>query len=288
MSNGRYDDDRKASYSEAFDDAFDEAFEHAASRSSYPMNEESKRQSWQKMKQQIDGMKKRRRRRHYIQIAGIIAASMALGAVLFAPTTMTQAVTPVYHEIRDWGNGIVGQVFGRRTPETGIALTPPPPDYEAGPVTSPADQEAAPDHDVPPAEVVDVDTTEFIETDEALPESRKRAQFQIPVFEYIPDEFKFYEANALLIGDNSQFDELNLQYKNNKDQFLHINMLSLEGDKQLGVGGKIVDTIKLDNGKAVYIREHGVTLLHNNDQLVVTINGVTTTDELIKIAENMK
>ncbi|GAE05454.1 hypothetical protein JCM10914_1556 [Paenibacillus sp. JCM 10914] len=65
-------------------------------------------------------------------------------------------------------------------------------------------------------------------------------------------------------------------------------MVSLKGGKQLGVGGRVVDTIKLNDGKTVYIREQAITLLHNNDQLVVMISGVLTIDEMLKIAEHMK
>ena len=51
---------------------------------------------------------------------------MAFGALIFSPSTVTQAVTPVYQEIKDWGNGVVTQIFGMREPvDKSKALTAP-------------------------------------------------------------------------------------------------------------------------------------------------------------------
>ncbi|GAB6930255.1 hypothetical protein JCM10914A_42380 [Paenibacillus sp. JCM 10914] len=186
MSSQGYNHDKTEPNDQASETDLNKAINHLASCSSI----EPKQQSWQQLKQQLDQRRKRKQRKYHFQMACVIAASVALGAVLFPPLTATQAVTPIYQEIKDWGNGVVGQIFGRETPITGTALTNPPP----GPTIP------VPAEDVLPAEVIDVKTSEFIEKDEALPESRKRALFQIPVFEYIPDIFTFHEANALLIG----------------------------------------------------------------------------------------
>lgn len=271
MSNEKYDD--------WFEEAFDEAFDRAASRSLLPTDNESKRQSWQQVKQQINQANKKKQRRRRFQLAGVIAASMAFGSLMFSPSTVTQAVTPVYQEIKDWGNGVVTQIFGMREPvDESKALTPPPPE-----------QGVAPEEGyVPPAELVDTEYISFTDTDESLTESQKRAVFKIPKINYLPEDYKFYEATALTTDENAVFDELHLQYKNSDDKFFYIDLIGMQLGKMINLNGDIKKTIVLESGASAYITENNLRFLHDNDQVIVSISGFFTEEELTKIANSIQ
>lgn len=270
MSNEKYDD--------WFDEAFDEAFDRAASRSSLPTDNESKRQSWQQVQQQIKQVNKKKQRRRRFQLAGVIAASMAFGALIFSPSSVTQAVTPVYQEIKDWGNGVVTQIFGMREPvDEGKALTAPPPE-----------QGIEPEEYVPPAELVDTEYVPFTDTDESLTESQKRAVFKIPKINYLPEDYKFHEATALTKDENADFDELHLQYKNSDDKFFYIDLIGMQLGKMINLNGDIKKTIVLESGAKAYLTENNLRFLYDNDQVVVSISGFFTEEEFIKIANSIQ
>ncbi|WP_339293126.1 DUF4367 domain-containing protein [Paenibacillus sp. FSL W8-0187] len=270
MSNEKYDD--------WFDEAFDEAFDRAASRSSLPTDNESKRQSWQQVQQQIKQVNKKKQRRRRFQLAGVIAASMAFGALIFSPSSVTQAVTPVYQEIKDWGNGVVTQIFGMREPvDEGKALTAPPPE-----------QGIEPEEYVKPAELVDTEYVPFTDTDESLTESQKRAVFKIPKINYLPEDYKFHEATALTKDENADFDELHLQYKNSDDKFFYIDLIGMQLGKMINLNGDIKKTIVLESGAKAYLTENNLRFLYDNDQVVVSISGFFTEEEFIKIANSIQ
>ncbi|MGG3510167.1 DUF4367 domain-containing protein [Paenibacillus lautus] len=270
MSNEKYDD--------WFDEAFDEAFDRAASRSSLPTDNESKRQSWQQVQQQIKQVNKKKQRRRRFQLAGVIAASMAFGALIFSPSSVTQAVTPVYQEIKDWGNGVVTQIFGMREPvDEGKALTAPPPE-----------QGIEPEEYVPPAELVDTEYVPFTDTDDSLTESQKRAVFKIPKINYLPEDYKFHEATALTKDENADFDELHLQYKNSDDKFFYIDLIGMQLGKMINLNGDIKKTIVLESGAKAYLTENNLRFLYDNDQVVVSISGFFTEEEFIKIANSIQ
>lgn len=270
MSNEKYDD--------WFDEAFDEAFDRAASRSSLPTDNESKRQSWQQVKVQIEKLNTRKQRKRRFQLAGVIAASMACGALIFSPFSVTQAVTPVYQEIKDWGNGVVTQIFGMQEPvDKSKALTAPPPE-----------QGIEPEEQVPSAELVDTEYVPFTDTDESLTESQKRAVFKIPKVNYLPEDYKFHEATALTTDENAAFDELHLHYKNSDDKFFHIDLIGMTLGKMINLDGDIKKTIVLESGAKAYLTENNIRFLYDNDQVVVSISGFFTDEEFIKIANSIQ
>lgn len=270
MNNEKYDD--------WFDEAFDEAFDRAASRTSLPTDIESKRQSWQQVQQQIKQVHKKKQRRRTFQLAGVIAASMTFGALIFSPSSVTQAVTPVYQEIKDWGNGVVTQIFGMQEPvDKSKALTAPPPE-----------QGIEPEGYVLPSELVDTEYVPFTDTDESLTDSQKRAPFKIPKINYLPEDYKFYEATALTTDENPVFEELHLHYKNSDDKFFHIDLIGMTLGKMINLNGDIKKTIILESGAKAYITETNLRFLYDNDQVIVSISGFFTEEEFIKIANSIQ
>lgn len=271
MSNEKYDD--------WFDEAFDEAFDRAASRHSLPTSDESKRQSWQQVKLQVERLNKRKQRRRKYQYAGVIAASMAFGAFMFSQPAVTQAVSPIYQQIVDWGNGIAGQIFGKNTPvDDSKALTPPPPDVSSTPNT---DQ-------VPEAELVETEDIPFSDSDQSLIKSQQRVNFNIPKAGYIPDGFAFSEATGISDSENGPIYDLHVHYMNADGKVLTITYVEMLDNRSVGVGGEVKETIKLDSGATAYLSETTLRFLYDNDQILVMISGFFPKEELLKVANNLQ
>ncbi|MDH6672335.1 hypothetical protein M2277_002997 [Paenibacillus sp. LBL] len=271
MSNEKYDD--------WFDEAFDEAFDRAASCSSLPTDNESKRQSWQQVKLQVEKLNKRKQQRRRLQFSGIVAASMLIGALIFSQPTVTQAVSPIYQQIVDWGNGITGQIFGKKEPvDPSKALTAPPPD--ATPIPNNADP-------VPPAELVETEDIPFADSDESLIESQKRVLFKIPQIGYIPKGFEFYEATGIAESETAPLLDLHLHYKNTDEKVFYIDLIDMSSERSIGLGGKVTETLTLKSGAVAYLTETNLRFLHDNDKILVNISGLFSRDELIKIANSI-
>lgn len=273
MSNERYDD--------WFDEAFDEAFDRAASRSSLPTDNESKRQSWQQVKLQIERTNKKKQRIRRFQLAGVIAASMAFGALVFSQPSMTQAVSPIYQQIIDWGNDITGQMFSKKEPlDTSKALTIPPPDIQIQPGQENTDQ-------VPPAEVVETNVVHFTDSDESLTESQKRVLFKIPEIGYIPDGYKFYEATGISESDQDPLLDLHLHYKNADGEVFYIDLTDMLAERSFGLPGQVIETLTLKSGAEAYLTETSIRFLYDSDKVLVNISGFFSKDELVKIANSI-
>ncbi|WP_186323445.1 hypothetical protein [Paenibacillus xylanexedens] len=143
MSKGKLDKHDHESYEEleddyfddAFDLAFDEAFRRAASTPPTPSKEQTKnmQESWLNVQTEINKIGKRRRRKQTFWLSGVVAASVALGALLFSVPAGTQAVSPFMQTIKDWGNGMKSIVIKDGTEQIvgkdpSTARTPPPPE----------------------------------------------------------------------------------------------------------------------------------------------------------------
>lgn len=271
MSNEKYDD--------WFDEAFDEAFDRAASRSSLPTDNESKRQSWQQVKLQIGKSNKRKQRRRRLQLSGVVAASMLIGALIFSQPTVTQAVSPIYQQIMDWGNGITGQIFGKKEPvDPSKALTAPPPDITPMPDSS---------RQVPSAELVETEDVTFADSDESLVESQKRVLFNIPQIGYIPKGFEFYEATGIAENESAPILDLHLHYKNADEKVFYIDLIDMSSERSIGLGGKVTETLTLKSGAVAYLTETNLRFLHDNDKILVNISGLFSREEFIKIANGI-
>ncbi|KOP68724.1 Tat pathway signal protein [Bacillus sp. FJAT-18019] len=273
MSNERYDD--------WFDEAFEEAFDRAASRSSLPTNNESKRQSWQQVKLQIERSNKKKQRLRRFHLSGVIAASMMLGAFVFSQPSITQAVSPIYQQIVDWGDGITGQIFGKKEPvDTSKALTAPPPDLAPSSGQESTDQ-------VPEAVIVESNDVPFTDTDESLTESQKRVLFKIPEIGYTPEGFEFHEATGIAESEQAPLLDLHLQYKNADEKFFYIDLIDTSADRAISMGGEVIETLTLQSGAKAYLTETNLRFMHDNDSILVNISGFFSKDEFVKIANSI-
>jgi len=273
MSNERYDD--------WFDEAFEEAFDRAASRSSLPTDNESKRQSWQQVKLQIERTNKKKQRLRRFHLSGVIAASMMLGAFVFSQPSITQALSPIYQQIVDWGDGITGQIFGKKEPvDTSKALTAPPPDLAPSSGQENTDQ-------VPEAAIVESNDVPFTDTDESLTESQKRVLFKIPEIGYTPEGFEFHEATGIAESEQAPLLDLHLQYKNADEKFFYIDLIDMSAERAISMGGEVIETLTLQSGAKAYLTETNLRFMHDNDSILVNISGFFSKDEFVEIANSI-
>ncbi|MGG1876550.1 DUF4367 domain-containing protein [Paenibacillus sp. 7541] len=262
-------------YEGSFDEQFDQAFERAASRSSIAADEESKRQSWQQVKQQLDQLKRKKQRRRRFRLTGIVAASVAIGAFLFSPPTMTQAVTPFYQQIKNWGDGVVNMMFGRQSPapEHG-AVTAPPPDM--------VQHHGQSDEDVYVEEL----TTEYHHLTEA--QIKERLAFPLPEFGYMPEGYVLDEMSALGSAQEEPVYDLALHYANG-DQRLYVHLYSLDNSASVALPGEVTSQLKLDSGiEAAFSEGRYNSLKFMMNEVVYFIIGDVSKEELVKIANNIQ
>lgn len=111
-------------YEREFEEAFDLAFENAAAAST-SVNKEAMAASWDKVNHEIQNIKKRKKRIKRWQLAGVIAASITIGATIFSSPIGTQANTFV-QRLQQVGDNLVLVFQGPRQDFSG-AKTPPPP-----------------------------------------------------------------------------------------------------------------------------------------------------------------
>lgn len=267
MSNEKFED--------WLDDNFDQAFERAASRSSLPTNEESKRQSWQQVKLKMDQLNRRKQRRRRFRLTGIIAASVAIGAFLFSPPAITQAVTPFYHQIKDWGDGVVNMIFGRKdpVPENG-AVTPPPPDV----FQNPSRQSSEPYAEEAPVVFHELTEDEIME----------RLSFELPQFGYMPEGFSLDEMSALGGDHNEPVHEVTLRYLNREDQPLYVHLYNLDETASVALPAEVTEELTLDSGiEAAYNEDRYNSLKFIKNSVVYFIIGDVGKEDLLRIANTI-
>ncbi|QCT02845.1 Tat pathway signal sequence domain protein [Paenibacillus algicola] len=284
MSNEKFEDGFDPAFDEAFDKAFDEAFESAASKmdSPYPVPT-SKVESWQKVKQQLDQQHKVRKRVKRYQIAGIIAASIAGGAIIFSPPAVTQAISPLYQQVKDWGDGIITIVSGRDEPVSeneSKAKTLPPPDYR--------DDEPAQLH---PNEgqvtIPEVDNTTY-----TWDEIQEKLTFAMPELGYIPDGYRYEEALPHVVKRDDPIGMLTMVYTNDQGDRLTFDFYDLSDGKKVSIGvlGELSE-ITLASGVTAQIKEtstgyNQLDFVDNNVRTLIT--APVTREELIAIADGMQ
>ncbi|NMO95882.1 DUF4367 domain-containing protein [Paenibacillus lemnae] len=279
MSNEKFD--------ERFDQAFEEAFDAAASKvdSPYPAPD-TKQQSWQKIKQQLDHKKKRRKRKQHYQIAGVIAASVVGGAVIFSPPAMTQAISPIYQQVKDFGDGILQVVSGRDEPKQedySRAKTPPPPGYFDD------DPEAEMHGYKENSAVAESNSADY---DFTLEEVKQQATFVLPEFKYIPEGFEFDDIRVTELKRTDPINWVTTLYLNDKGQSLTFSIHNLADGRKVTVGvlGELSEITLKSGDKGQFMElsngHNNVDFIHDN--LRIIISGPFGKDELLKIANSME
>lgn len=269
MSNEKFDD--------WFDKTFDEAFDRAASSDSSLPAHDTKRESWMKVKLQLETVNRRRKRRRKYQLAGVVAASMMAGAIFFSPPTITQAVSPIYQQLKEWGDGIVTIISGKdeSTSDT-VAKTAPPPEG-SGPEAGQIGESL-------------LDSSDSEEGSKSLEQVTKRLSFSYPEIKYIPEGYRYDDVLAAAPADGeSAINNLAVKYISEEGIMLTISMIGMS-DGPVSVSSPGLDTEKviLDSGtEAILAKGRLSTLQFLYNNVWIEIAGELSKEELVKMANSL-
>ncbi|WP_106767691.1 DUF4367 domain-containing protein [Paenibacillus faecalis] len=266
-------------YDPWFDEAFDEAFERAAAKASPPVpDQNTKRQSWLQVKEQLERSRRQSRRRRRFQLTGIVAASIATGAIFFSPPTISQAVSPIYQQLKDWGNGIVMVITGKDEIATNtVPKTSPPPEGIGPEMDNNLSEEllwssSSEDHDL------------------SLEEVKARLTFPYPEFQYIPPGYQFYDVLAAPMNEEAPIDDMSVQYISEDGAFLNISFYNLAvGQTSVSsLGSVTAETLILESGiEAIYIEGNASSIQFNYNNVVIRIVGELSKEDLLKMANSL-
>lgn len=269
MNNEKYDD--------WFNEAFDEAFERAASTSS-PSNHDTKRESWLQVKQQLAVNNTRKQRRRRFQLAGIIAASMAMGAILFSPPNITQAVSPIYQQIREWGNGLVTIISGKDEPTIDtVPKTSAPPEGIGPEDTNNIGEEL-------------LGSSSSDQNNLSLEEVQSRLSFSYPDFQYIPKGYHYSDVLTAPVDDKVEIHDMGIQYISDEGKILNISFVNLaNGPVSVSTPSSLTSKkVQLNSGiEALFTDSRVSSLQFVKDNIMIRIVGELNKEELLKIANSL-
>ncbi|MGM1044597.1 MAG: DUF4367 domain-containing protein [Bacillota bacterium] len=268
MNNEKYDD--------WFNEVFDEAFERAASHSSTP-DHDTKRESWLQVKQQLESKSRRKQRRRRFQMAGIIAASMAIGAILFSPPTITQAVSPIYQQIKEWGDGIVTIISGKDDSVTDTVPKTSPPPGRSGEIYENLGEEV-------------LWSSSAEDNNLTLEEVKSRLTFTYSDFEYIPQGYKFHDVLVAPIDEESRIHDMAIQYVSESGKILNISYINIiNGPVSVStLSSPSSESFQLDSGtEALYTEGIASSIQFTHNGVMIRIVGEISKEELLKIANSL-
>lgn len=260
---------------EKFDQWFDDAFDNAATSSSLS-SDESKKESWKKVQLEIHKHNKSTKRMRHFQLAAVVAASVAAGAIIFNPPAITQAISPMYSSVKDWGNVVVEIIFSTNTrPSLEDAKTSAPPnDY-------PEDEEN-------PSATLDR-VVQFTSKVLTLEEVQNEISFAYPNFRNIPD--RFHLVSSELPPDTSavKSDQLTMTYRTDNNETMRILLQStINMVGTTSSGSPDTEILTLDNEIEAYYtpgRFNDIKFMYNG--LLIGIYGNVTKEELLQMAESL-
>lgn len=263
-------------YPEEYEELFEEAFDKATQTSSlYSMADKQK--SWQTVQQRIKLEKRRRKRHQRFRLAILAATSMIIGGMLFSQPLLTQAVSPIYQKMTNWGDGMNKLVFGSNNSQgdESKAKTSPPPE---------AEMEESP----PKAELIA--SGSYTPVSVSLDEAREVLPFDLPEITYIPDRFSLETVELMDPPNQEQADSLYIRYFSLEDEQLRMlfNLIH-ENETITSMTDEHTETITLDNDTIAYYeagRFSSLTFTIGN--VLVKVFGDVDKEELLQIANNFE
>ncbi len=263
---------KKDEYEQLFDHAFLEAAEH---HSITP----DPTASWHRVEQRL---KKKKTTFHRLRIFSLVAASFILGAVIFGTPTVTQAVTPFFHSIRNLDSDMISFIFGSKEQKPGIPAKTPAPVEEVL-----AEQPSTLGSDVPEAASVE-------EVYHSWNEAASQLAFHPVQMEYIPEGYSLSEVRLFHLNQHAKATEAMAVYFNSSKERLIIKFTQLKGNEVLTSPhykeGGTFEEIKINNLNAyLYMNQNKrASLEFLNAGLHISINGSLEKEEIIKLAEHIK
>ncbi|WP_170287084.1 hypothetical protein [Paenibacillus faecis] len=270
-----------------FETKFDQAFQQAVEALPF-YTDADRRKSWEHIREKLNRDKIRRKRRKQMQLAGIVAASMLIGGVIFSPPLATQAISPIYQELKNWGNGVTQLVFGngRQTDSTGVMASIP--------AVQPDEGEAQPTRKS--IHLVASNVSEVVKVSEE--EARESLDFPLPNLTYIPERFQLQSIEIIipaeLQGDPNPFGKsAHLRYRSDQGHFLRISfdlLLQNETMTMTNLYAEKTEEVELDNGSIAYLSTgHGkakINLMLGNVHFMAY--GQVSREEILRIANGIE
>lgn len=234
---------REPVYPAEFNALFDEAFEEAAKE--LPLYTDGyKQQSWSKIQPQLVRRAKRRKGREWLRRYEVVAtftAFVLFSAVLFTPPIVTQAVSPIYQELRNFGNGMSQIIFGngRQFKDNNVAFA------------NDSSEDAAHPGEVPCPKLFPMSMkTHLADLRESLP-------FELPKITYMPASYMFNSAELINAQSSSPdtglIEGVYLLFETKNHEQLTMMFKSLKEDEIIRMPfEENIETITLNNGTIAY------------------------------------
>ncbi|MFD3257400.1 DUF4367 domain-containing protein [Paenibacillus lentus] len=270
-------------YPAEFNVLFDEAFDEATKE--LPLYTDIYKQpSWKKVQSRLLKRAKRRRRFKWLrqyEVIAVIASFVLFSAVLFTPPLVTQAVSPIYHELRNWGNGMSQIIFGngRELESNSVSFAQ---DSFLDEVTN---SEERPCPKVFPLSM----KTQMADLRDSLP-------FKLPKIYYLPDGYMLNSAELITAQHSSAYSsESNLiegaylLFETKNQQQLTMMFRVLREDEIIRTPyEENIETITLNNGTVAYYTPGKIAQISFMiDDIFVMAAGQLSKGELLKIANNL-
>ncbi|WP_334077244.1 hypothetical protein [Paenibacillus sanfengchensis] len=274
-------------YPADFETQFDQAFQQAVDAlPSY--TDADRRKSWERIHQKLLRDKIRRKQLKQMRLVGIVAASMLIGAVLFSPPLATQAISPIYQELKNWGNGVTQLVFGngRQTDATGVKSSLPPMEPNAEGIQNVGKS----------VHLAASDVSEVVEVSEE--QARKSLGFPLPNLTYVPERFTLQSIEIVIPADIRENPHpfgtsAHLRYNSAQGHYLRISfdlLLQNEIMTMTSFYTEKTEEVELDDGTLAYLgtgnNKSEINLMLGNVHFMAY--GDVSREEILRIANGIE
>jgi len=260
--------------SEKFEEWFDVAFDRAVSSSSLT-SDESKRASWKKVQAQLDQVKRKRRHRRRLQLSGIVAASFIAGAVLFSPSGVTKALSPIVKSVVDLGNGMIGIVIKNGDVPTSLVT----------PKTEKPDTYVERNSDGDNFSRLEWSKVRESVTPLHLDELKSELSFPLPELNQIPSKYHFENytlSNPSIEGKT--YDKVSLKYTDGQEHTLWIHLMNLKTyQSTISTVPKETEKFALGDHEVFYSPGIYNQLLGTHHTQIIQLSGNLPKDELVTV-----
>lgn len=273
---------REAVYPAEFNILFDEAFDEATKQLP-PYTNAYKQQSWNALQPKLMKQVRRRKRWKWLrryEVIALVAAFMLFSAILFTPPIVTEAVSPIYQELRSWGNGMSQIIFGkgRHPDQSGVT-------YALNASYDEADVSQPPCPKVFPLSM----KTQLNDLRESLP-------FSLPKITYMPRGYIFNSAepitakgSALGPAGSGQIEGVYLLFETRHNQQLTMMFKTLKEDEIIRMPyEENIETVTLNNGTIAYFtpgKTQQITFMIGDIYFMAA--GGLDKEDLLKIANGL-
>lgn len=262
---------------EQLDRLFDEVFESAI-QDSLDIKIPDPSPSWAWIEKKIAIERKKRNRRKFMRLVGMIAASLLIGAVLFGTPQVTEAFQPVIRLFFNVKGGVVtlfyGDANGAKQNEKG-ALTEPPMEVE-GPRMGNSNVSAE-----------DVEELKAA----TLEEARKLTKSPLPELTYVPEGYELLEIK-MSVNKDRILEGLTYTFwvKNDKSRFFSFVAVPVQLNKGMSLlGQEQAESVNIRGTAGSFVQKaDGKVLIWIESGMSYKIYGNLTENELMRIAEKIK